>query len=40
MKTMQIAALAACLAMPSIALAQKPDEKNSKAVQEIVDFRN
>jgi len=40
MKIMQIAALAACLAAPSFALAQKPEAKNSKAVQEIVDFRN
>jgi ketosteroid isomerase-like protein len=40
MKIMQIAALAACLAAPSLARAQAPDEKNSKAVQEIVDFRN
>jgi ketosteroid isomerase-like protein len=40
MKITQIAALAACLAIPSFALAQKPDEKNSKAVQEIIDFRN
>jgi len=40
MKLISIAALAACLAMPSFALAQNSDNKNSKAVQEIVDFRN
>ncbi|MBZ5661446.1 MAG: nuclear transport factor 2 family protein [Acidobacteriia bacterium] len=40
MKIMQIAALAACLAMPSLARAQAPDAKNSKAAQEIIEFRN
>jgi len=41
MKTVQIAALAACLLTPSLAHAQMPNAKtNSKAVQEIIDFRN
>jgi ketosteroid isomerase-like protein len=40
MKITQIAALAACLAMPSFAFARQSNDKNSKAVQEIVDFRN
>jgi ketosteroid isomerase-like protein len=41
MKTMQIAALAACLAMASLAHTQTPSPNaNSKAVQEIIDFRN
>lgn len=40
MKIMQIAALAACLAIPSLARAQSPDAKNSKAVQELIEFRN
>jgi ketosteroid isomerase-like protein len=41
MKTAQIAALAACLLMSGLAHAQTQNAKtNSKAVQEIVDFRN
>ena len=40
MKTMQVAALAVCLAMPSLARAQMPEAQTSKAVQEIIDFRN
>ena len=40
MKIVQIAALAACLAAPSFARAQAPEAKNSKAVQEVIDFRN
>ena len=41
MKIMQIAVLAACLAMAPLAHAQTPSPTpNSKAVQEIVDFRN
>ena len=38
MKTVPIAALAALLAMPSLAQGQM--KNNDKAVQEIVDFRN
>jgi len=41
MKTLRISALAVCLAIVSLAHTQTPSaNKNSKAVQEIVDFRN
>jgi ketosteroid isomerase-like protein len=40
MRMVQIAAFAACLAAPVFARAQAPDMKDSKAVQEVVDFRN
>jgi ketosteroid isomerase-like protein len=41
MRIVEIAALAACLLTPSLVRAQMPNAKtNSKAVQEIIDFRN
>ncbi|MGH9679685.1 MAG: nuclear transport factor 2 family protein [Candidatus Acidiferrales bacterium] len=40
MKILQIAALVACLAAPAFALAQAPAAENSKAAQEVIDFRN
>jgi len=44
MRIARIAALAVCLAAPLVAHAQmpaaKPSEKNDKAAQEVIDFRN
>ncbi len=40
MKIVHIAALAACLVLPSLARAQMPEQQLTKAEQEILDFRN
>jgi ketosteroid isomerase-like protein len=40
MNIVRIAALAAVVAAPLVAQAQAPADKNSKAVQEVIEFRN
>jgi hypothetical protein len=40
MNIVRIAVLAAVVAAPLVAKAQAPADKNGKAVQEVIDFRN